>query len=100
MPGSIERNHTNSSITIAEGTLNTAVSPRANHVGDGLPLTQNELADTLALSLVHVNRMLMEMRRAGLVTFQNKQLTIHDLQALQSASGFNASYLHLDGDRH
>lgn len=65
-----------------------------------LPLTQNELADTLALSLVHVNRMLMEMRRAGLVTFQNKQLTIHDLQALQSASGFNASYLHLDGDKH
>jgi CRP-like cAMP-binding protein len=63
-----------------------------------LPLTQNELADTLALSLVHVNRMLMEMRRAGLVTFQNRQLVIHDLPALQSASGFNPNYLHLDGE--
>jgi CRP-like cAMP-binding protein len=60
-----------------------------------LPLTQNELADTLALSLVHVNRMLMEMRRAGLVTFQNRQLVIHDLPALESASGFNPNYLHL-----
>jgi hypothetical protein len=38
----------------------------------------------------------MEMRRAGLVTFHNRQLTIHDLQALQSASGFNTNYLHLD----
>jgi CRP-like cAMP-binding protein len=63
-----------------------------------LPLTQNELADTLALSLVHVNRMLMEMRRAGLVTFQNRQLVIHDLSALQAAAGFNPNYLHLADD--
>jgi CRP-like cAMP-binding protein len=63
-----------------------------------LPLTQGELADTVALSMVHVNRMLMEMRRAGLVTFHNRQLVIHDLPALQSASGFDASYLHLNGD--
>jgi CRP-like cAMP-binding protein len=63
-----------------------------------LPLTQNELADTLALSLVHVNRMLMEMRRARLVTFQNRQLVIHDLPGLQAAAGFNPNYLHLDGE--
>lgn len=65
-----------------------------------LPLTQNELADTLALSLVHVNRMLMEMRRAGLVSFQNKQLVIHDLAALQGAAGFNGNYLHLNNENH
>ena len=63
-----------------------------------LPLTQIELADTLALSAVHVNRTLMEMRRARLVTFQNRQLVIHDLAALQGAAGFNANYLHLDGE--
>src|SRR5581483_4994347 len=61
-----------------------------------LPLTQIELADTLALSAVHVNRTLMEMRRARLVTFQNRQLVIHDLAALEGAAGFNANYLHLD----
>jgi len=64
-----------------------------------LPLTQIELADTLALSAVHVNRTLMEMRRARLVTFQNRQLVIHDHAALQGAAGFNAIYLHLDGEK-
>jgi CRP-like cAMP-binding protein len=63
-----------------------------------LPLTQIELADTLALSAVHVNRTLMEMRRAGLVSFQNRQLVIHDHAALQSAAGFTSNYLHLDGE--
>jgi CRP-like cAMP-binding protein len=63
-----------------------------------LPLTQIDLADTLALSAVHVNRTLMEMRRARLVSFQNRQLVIHDHVALQSAAGFNANYLHLDGE--
>jgi CRP-like cAMP-binding protein len=63
-----------------------------------LPLTQIELADTLALSAVHVNRTLMEMRRARLVTFQNRQLVIHDFAALQATAGFNPSYLHLDGE--
>jgi CRP-like cAMP-binding protein len=58
-----------------------------------LPLTQAELGDTLALSAVHVNRTLMEMRRLRLMTFQNRQVVIHDLLALQSASGFDATYL-------
>jgi CRP-like cAMP-binding protein len=60
-----------------------------------LPLTQTELADTLALSAVHVNRTLMDMRRARLITFQGRQLIIHDLQALQSVAGFDPNYLHL-----
>jgi CRP-like cAMP-binding protein len=63
-----------------------------------LPLTQTELADTLALSAVHVNRTLMEMRRAHLVTFQAKQLIIHDRAGLQSVAGFDPNYLHLDGE--
>jgi CRP-like cAMP-binding protein len=65
-----------------------------------LPLTQTELADTLALSAVHVNRTLMDMRRAHLVTFQGGQLIIHDRQALQSVAGFDPNYLHLDGEAH
>jgi CRP-like cAMP-binding protein len=63
-----------------------------------LPLTQTELADTLALSAVHVNRTLMDMRRAHLVTFQARQLVIHDREALQSVAGFDPNYLHLDGE--
>jgi CRP-like cAMP-binding protein len=63
-----------------------------------LPLTQTELADTLALSAVHVNRTLMDMRRARLVTFQGRALIIHDWKGLQEAAGFDSNYLHLDGE--
>lgn len=61
-----------------------------------LPLTQAEIGDTLALSAVHVNRTLMEMRRLKLVTFQNRQVAIHDLPALRTAAGFDAHYLQWD----
>jgi len=59
-----------------------------------IPLTQTEIADTLALSAVHVNRTLMELRRSGLVTFQSKQLVIHDYPTLRRAAGFDAAYLY------
>jgi CRP-like cAMP-binding protein len=61
-----------------------------------LPLTQTELADALALSAVHVNRVLMELRQTGLVTFRSRRLTIHDHEALRSLAGFTPDYLHLD----
>ena len=59
-----------------------------------MPLTQTEIADTLALSAVHVNRTLMELRRAGLVTFRSKLLVIHDYPRLCSAAGFDPGYLY------
>jgi hypothetical protein len=40
----------------------------------------------------------MDMRRARLVTFQAKVLVIHDWEALKDAAGFDANYLHLDGE--
>jgi len=60
------------------------------------PLTQTEIADTLALSTVHVNRTLMELRRSGLITLRDKHLTIHHLPALEAAAGFDPGYLHLE----
>jgi len=60
------------------------------------PLTQTEIADTLALSTVHVNRTLMELRRSGLITLRDKQLTLHHLAGLEAAAGFNPAYLHLE----
>jgi CRP-like cAMP-binding protein len=58
-----------------------------------LPLTQLEIGDTLALSAVHVNRTLMELRRLGLVTFQNRQVRIHDFVRLSLVAGFDPAYL-------
>jgi CRP-like cAMP-binding protein len=61
-----------------------------------LPLTQVELAETLGLSSVHVNRTLQELRRRKLITLDGGTLTIQNLEALEKLSLFNPDYLHLD----
>lgn len=71
-----------------------AVGLTSDHTFE-LPLTQAELADTLALSAVHVNRTLMELRRLKMVTFQNRHAAIHDYEGLKSAAGFDPTYLQL-----
>jgi CRP-like cAMP-binding protein len=64
-----------------------------------LPLTQVELADTLALSTVHINRTLQELRRQGLVSLSSGLLEIHDFAALQSVAMFVPDYLYPVRDR-
>jgi CRP-like cAMP-binding protein len=60
-----------------------------------LPLTQRDLADALALSSVHVNRVLRQMRLDRLMTFRQGELILEDLAGLQVAAGFDPTYLHL-----
>jgi CRP-like cAMP-binding protein len=61
-----------------------------------LPITQAKLAEATGLTLVHLNRMLQELRAANLVVLRSKILTIPSLEALMSAALFNPAYLHLD----
>jgi CRP-like cAMP-binding protein len=58
-----------------------------------LPLTQVELADSVALSTVHVNRTLQDLRRRGLVSLSSGMLEIHDFGALETLAGFTVDYL-------
>jgi CRP-like cAMP-binding protein len=73
---------------------------RAVGMNDGmsctLPLTQVDIAETLGLSSVHVNRTLQELRRQNLITLEGGTLTIENLEALKEVSYFNPDYLHLD----
>ena len=62
-----------------------------------LPLTQIELGDTLGLTAVHVNRVLRDFRENGLITIENRVLTLLDIQGLQDRAGFNKEYLNLGG---
>jgi CRP-like cAMP-binding protein len=48
-----------------------------------LPLTQAELGDALGLSTVHVNRILQELRREGLITWRGETVVITDWPRLQ-----------------
>ena len=61
-----------------------------------LPLTQEELADALGLTPVHVNRVLQRMRSEGLIVLKRGALEILDYARLVDASGFNANYLHIE----
>lgn len=60
-----------------------------------LPLTQNEIADTMGLSDVHVNRTLQRLRSEGLIELKRGALTILEVERLKEFSGFNQNYLHL-----
>jgi len=60
-----------------------------------LPLTQAELGDTLGLSTVHVNRVLQEMRKEGLIRWQGDALTVLDWERLTSVGEFTPTYLSL-----
>ena len=62
-----------------------------------LPLTQTEVADTLGLTPVHVNRVLKEFRLAGLISVERKTMSLLNMEELQALAGFNKDYLHLGG---
>lgn len=51
------------------------------------PITQTVVSDALGLSVVHVNRQVMQLRREGLVTLNRRELTVHDAKTLAQACG-------------
>lgn len=59
-----------------------------------LPFSQQELADITGMTVVHANRSLKELRDAGLVSFRNGQVELHDLAGLKRSAQFDDSYLY------
>lgn len=62
-----------------------------------LPLTQVELADTLGMTAVHINRILQDFRKRGFIVLKNRTVVLTDLAALQKVGEFTRTYLHLRG---
>jgi CRP-like cAMP-binding protein len=60
------------------------------------PITQEEMADALGLSTVHVNRTLQDLRAAGLIALSRGVLTLLDQRAVEGLAEFDPTYLHLD----
>ncbi|HEY8576875.1 MAG TPA: Crp/Fnr family transcriptional regulator [Devosia sp.] len=58
-------------------------------------ITQEQLADALGLSTVHVNRTIQELRRLGLISWDGRTVTIHDWERLQQVGQFDPTFLDL-----
>lgn len=53
-----------------------------------LPITQEDIADTLGLTPVHVNRTLRLLAKQQILEFQHHQLKVNDLLALYELAGY------------
>jgi CRP-like cAMP-binding protein len=59
-----------------------------------LPITQAALGDALGLSTVHVNRVLQDLRRDGLISTVGSRFHATDWAGLIRAGDFDGTYLH------
>lgn len=60
-----------------------------------MPVTQEQLGDTMGLTPVHTNGVLQRMRGAGLISIEGKRVTIHDMAEMRRIADFDSEYLHL-----
>lgn len=58
-----------------------------------LPVTQEELGDSLGLTSVHINRTIKRLRDEGLIALKLKRLTLLDPKRLGEVTGFDPTYL-------
>lgn len=65
----------------------------ASDKGFFCPLNQYLLADALGLSAIHLNRVLRDLRTAGLVTFRQNFVSFQDLPGLLRVANYDPSYL-------
>ncbi|MEX1660738.1 Crp/Fnr family transcriptional regulator [Thioclava sp. 15-R06ZXC-3] len=61
------------------------------------PLTQYHLADALGLSAVHINRVLRQLREAGMVTFRDGRVTFDNYEKACAFTQFDPTYLDQHG---
>jgi len=61
-----------------------------------LPMTQEQLADAVGLTSVHVNRVLKKLGAEGLISRDKRSITITDWARMRDAGDFSERYLHHD----
>jgi len=80
---------------LCELLLRLQVAGKAKGDGFTLPLTQQELADTMGITVVHVNRVLRHLRNERLIELSGRQIRIPDIGRLRRFGDFDPNYLHL-----
>jgi len=63
------------------------------------PLTQHDIACVTGLTSVHVNRILQQLRREGLIELHGKRLVLLEPERLGQAAIFDSAYLRTSAQR-
>jgi CRP-like cAMP-binding protein len=61
-----------------------------------MPAIQTELADTLGITPVHMNRVIKALRHANLLRTQGGEVIVPDWEGLAEDGGFDEGYLELE----
>ncbi len=67
----------------------------ADENGYELPMTQEQLADALGLTSVHVNRTIMALEAEGFIDRDRRRVRFPDWRRMRDVADFNQRYLHL-----
>jgi CRP-like cAMP-binding protein len=67
--------------------------------GYELPMTQEQLADAVGLTQVHVNRTLKALEKNGLITRHKRNVSFPEWQNMRQFAHFSSRYLHLAQQR-
>lgn len=80
---------------LCEFGLRFKMAGLGSEVGFDLPLTQEQLADAVGLTPVHVNRTLRSLVADGVVHRDRRYISFTDWELVRAVGDFNALYLHL-----
>lgn len=83
---------------LCEFALRLEVAGLGDQLDYELPMSQDQLADALGLTPVHVNRTLQGLEAEGLIERTRRSVRIPDWKALAGVGDFDANYLHLEGE--
>ncbi len=80
---------------LCEFALRLEVAELGKAVNYELPITQEQLADAVGLTPVHVNRTLMRLEQEGHIRRSKRLIEIDDWQNLAKVADFEPRYLHV-----
>jgi CRP-like cAMP-binding protein len=80
---------------LCEFALRLEAAGLGDQTGYELPMTQEQLADALGLTSVHVNRTLKALEADGLIERKQRSVKIGNWQNLSTVGDFDSNYLHL-----
>lgn len=84
---------------LCEFSLRLRVAGLGDQSNYELPMTQEQLADSVGLTSVHVNRTLKALQQDGLIERPSaRSVVIGDWKKLAAAGDFDSTYLHLKED--